>query len=114
PAAPTWNFVVVHLVGSVQPLTGLDATLEVVSHTAQVFEDRFGSGWDPKPSWEYFRSIAPGVGAFRFHVRSVESMLKLSQEKSGRVQQHVIEWLDSSPAGTPKDLADVMRTYLNT
>ncbi len=111
PAAPTWNFAVIHLLGTLEPLAGLDATLEVVTHTVEVIEATVGDGWDPAGSLDYFRSIGPGVGAFRFHVASVESMFKLSQEQSEDTRERVIQRLSNSRAGTARDLAGLMRAY---
>jgi transcriptional regulator len=111
PAAPTWNFVAVHLLGRVEPIDGLDGTLKVVERTADVFEGRFGAGWRQEHSREYFRQIGPGVGAFRFHVESAASMFKLSQEKDEDIRKRVIDWLGDCTRGAARDLATVMRTY---
>lgn len=111
PAAPTWNFVAVHLLGTVEGLSGIDATLEVVTRTAEVFERCFGEGWDHTPSLGYFRDIGPGVGAFRFRIELVESMFKLSQEKDDHIRERVIDWLTTSSAGCARDLASLMCDY---
>jgi transcriptional regulator len=109
PAVPTWDFVAIHLLGTLEPLAGLDATMEVVTHTTEVCEATLGDGWDPAGSLDHFRSIGSGVGAFRFHVASVESMFKLSQELSEDARERVIEWLGDSRAGAARDLAELMR-----
>jgi predicted FMN-binding regulatory protein PaiB len=111
PAAPTANFVAIHLLGVLEPIAGLDATLEVLTHTVEVFEATVGDGWDPAGSLDYFRVIGPGVGAFRFHVASVESMFKLSQEKSAETRTRIVKRLSSSRTGGDRDLADLMRAY---
>ena len=111
PAAPTWNFAAIHLLGTLEPLAGLDATLEVVTHTVEVCEAAFGDGWDPAGSLDHFRAIAPRVGAFRFHVASVESMFKLSQELTEDTRERLIKRLSDSRPGTARDLADLMRAY---
>lgn len=114
PASPTWDFVAVHLAGRVEPLDGLEATLEVVTRTAELFEARFGAGWDASSSLDYFRSIGSGVGAFRFHVTSADSMFKLSQEKSEDIRARVIERLATARRGAARDLADLMSQYALT
>jgi transcriptional regulator len=111
PAVPTWDFVAIHLLGTLEPLAGLDATLEVVTHTTEVCEATLGEGWDPAESLDHFRSIGQAVGAFRFQVDSVESMFKLSQELTEDTRQRLIKRLSDSPAGTARDLADLMRVY---
>ncbi|MEE1808152.1 AMP-binding protein [Streptomyces sp. BE133] len=88
-AAPTWNFVTVELTGDLVPLTDREETLEVVRRTAELFEQRFGRGWESERSVEYFRSIVDGVGAFRFDVVTGQAMFKLSQEKEPAIRDRV-------------------------
>jgi predicted FMN-binding regulatory protein PaiB len=88
-AAPTWNFVTVELAGDLTPLAGTEQTLEVVRRTAGLFEKRFGRGWEPDGSLDYFRSIVSGVGAFRFQVTAGQAMFKLSQEKEPQIRDRV-------------------------
>ncbi len=89
PAAPTWNYVSVHLRGRVEPITDRAETLRVVTLTAATFERDFGDGWSAADSHGYFARIVGGVGAFRFHVQAQDSMFKLSQEKSPEVRDRI-------------------------
>jgi transcriptional regulator len=52
---PTWNYVAIHLLGTLEPLPGLEATLEVVTRTVEVIETASGDGWDPGGSLDHFR-----------------------------------------------------------
>ena len=61
PAAPTWDFAVVHLSGRIEPLPAGEPTLDVVRRTAATLEGNFGRDWDQTGSIEYFRSIVAGV-----------------------------------------------------
>ncbi|WP_190620442.1 AMP-binding protein [Streptomyces venezuelae] len=88
-AAPTWNYVTAELTGELVPLPAGEETLEVVRRTAELFEHRFGKGWESAGSVDYFRSIVSGVGAFRFDVTSSRALVKLSQEKSPAVRARV-------------------------
>ncbi|MFI1735518.1 FMN-binding negative transcriptional regulator [Streptomyces acidicola] len=89
PAAPTWNFTAVHIRGLVEKLDSMEETLDVVQSTVRAFEGEFGNGWDMTESLDYFRKIAPAVGAFRFTVTGAEGMFKLSQEQPGEVRERV-------------------------
>lgn len=100
PAAPTWDFITVHLQGTIRPILGREETLAVTRRTAAILEDTFGRGWDQKSSVDYFRSIVGGVGAFEFQVSAVEAMFKLSQEKSPRIRQRLIDEFTCSPPGS--------------
>ncbi|MFH9818968.1 FMN-binding negative transcriptional regulator [Streptomyces sp. NPDC017230] len=89
PAAPTWNFTAVHVRGVVEKIDSMEETLGVVRSTVRAFEGEFGDGWDMTESLDYFRKIAPGVGAFRLTVTGAEGMFKLSQEQPGEVRERV-------------------------
>ncbi|WP_110945970.1 FMN-binding negative transcriptional regulator [Streptomyces avicenniae] len=108
-AAPTWDFVTVHLLGTVRLATDLAESLSVVTTTARTLESRFGEGFDFHASHEYHRSIAPGVGAFSFHVEKVEAMFKLSQEKSPEIQERVMAWFADGHGGPGTDIVGTMR-----
>jgi transcriptional regulator len=101
PAAPTWDFVTVHLQGVIQPIVGREETLAVTRRTAAILEESFGCGWDQKSSVDYFRSIVGDVGAFEFKVGAAEAMFKLSQEKPPRIQQRLINEFTGNPPGSP-------------
>lgn len=109
PAAPTWDYISVHLRGTLCVITDFDETLQVVRRTVEVYEEAFGDGWDPQPSLDYFRSIGPAVGAFRIHVDDADGMFKLSQEKELETQDRVLARFAEAPSGTAKDLAEMMR-----
>ncbi|MEV6632781.1 FMN-binding negative transcriptional regulator [Actinoplanes sp. NPDC051470] len=108
PAAPTWNFTALHVHGTVELITGLDATLWVVRETVRILERDFGTGWDPTTSLSYFEQIGPGVGAFRIRVTAAEAMFKLSQEKAPEVRSRVARSFNADPSGLRRELAETM------
>ena len=109
PAAPTWDFVTIHVHGTVHPVPAGEPTLDVVRWTVEACERSFGSGWDMGPSVGYFRSIVPGVGAFRFEVTGADAMYKLSQEQPADRQDRVAASFADSGLGSRRELADLMR-----
>ncbi|MEX5636129.1 FMN-binding negative transcriptional regulator [Parafrankia sp. FMc2] len=109
PAAPTWDFVSIHAHGTAHPIPAGEETLDVVRWTVDALERSFGSGWDPRPSLGYFRSIVPGVGAFRFEVTGVDTMYKLSQEQTAERQDQVAASFAASEGGCMRELAELMR-----
>jgi transcriptional regulator len=111
PAAPTWNFMVVHLRGEVTPLTTTDEALEVVRRTVRHLEHVHSGSWDMTGSQDYFGQLIPGVGAWRMHVTSVEGMVKLSQEQPSEVRQRVVTAFSSSPAEPHRVLAPLIASH---
>ncbi|WP_210589248.1 FMN-binding negative transcriptional regulator [Streptomyces sp. GESEQ-35] len=108
PAAPTWNFTAVHVRGVVEKIDSMEETLGVVESTVHAFEGAFGNGWDMTESLDYFRKIAPGVGAFRFTVTRAEGMFKLSQEQPGEVRNRVRESFGQSGCAYKRETAGLM------
>ncbi|MDL4818696.1 FMN-binding negative transcriptional regulator [Actinomadura opuntiae] len=108
PAAPTWNFITVHLRGRVEPIDAGEPTFDVVTATVRALEGVAGTGWDMTGSCGYFRDIQPGVGAFRVHVESAEAMFKLSQEHPEEVRSSIRDHLAARGAGSSRELAEAM------
>ncbi|MEV7601386.1 FMN-binding negative transcriptional regulator [Kitasatospora sp. NPDC089797] len=106
--SPTWNYVAVHLEGTVDLVDG-DETLTIVHTTAQTLEDRFGDKLPLAPSLEYHRQIVGAVCGFHFTVTRVDVMFKLSQEKDAEVRQRVIDRFSGSGSGLHREVADTMR-----
>jgi transcriptional regulator len=114
PAAPTWNFATTHVHGRITPLPDRHEALQVVCWTVAAFEAQHGLGWDPGPSLGYFNSIVDGVGAFRFAVESVDTMLKLSQEQAEHTRDKVVAHFAASPVGLRRELGCLMATAAPT
>lgn len=108
PAAPTWNFTAVHVRGVVEKIDSMEETLDVVESTVRAFEGAFGDGWDMTESLDYFRKIAPGVGAFRYTVTGADGMFKLSQEQPGEVRERVRESFGQSACTYKRETAGLM------
>jgi transcriptional regulator len=110
PAAPTWDFSVVHARVSIEPLAPGDETLKVVRETARRLEGRFGLGWTQDRSLEYFRRILPGVGAFAMSVLAADGMFKLSQEKDAATRDRICTGLiDRGRAADAETAAAIRR-----
>ncbi|QIS05601.1 FMN-binding negative transcriptional regulator [Nocardia brasiliensis] len=110
-AAPTWDFISVHVSGMLYPMESGEPTLDVVTRTVAAFENLFGANWDTTDSLDYFDRIVHGVGAFRFVSTSVHSMFKLSQEKPADMQDRIIAELCVADSGSARDLGEFMRQY---
>jgi transcriptional regulator len=108
PAAPTWNFTAVHVRGVVEKIDSMEETLDVVESTVRAFEGAFGDGWDMTESLDYFRKIAPGVGAFRYTVTGADGMFKLSQEQPGEVRERVRQSFGQSGCTYKRETAGLM------
>lgn len=99
---PTWNYVAVHLEGTLEPLPHT-ALREVLDSLSTEFEDRLL----PKPPWRA-EKLSPDVRErmmrmirpFRFAISAVESTWKLGQNKSGSARQAAAMELHASGIGS--------------
>ncbi|MFI5707860.1 FMN-binding negative transcriptional regulator [Kribbella sp. NPDC051620] len=109
PAAPTWDYVALHLRGRVVPVSAGAETLRIVQETVVNYERDHGTGWDPSGSVDYFKSIVAGVGAFTFEITGAEAMVKLSQDKPAELRDTIADHLgrDRAPGA---GVAAAMRT----
>lgn len=108
PAAPTWDFTAVHVHGTVRKIDSLEETLGVVKSTVRNFEAGLGTGWDMTESLDYFRQLAPGVGAFRITVTGAESMFKLSQEQQPETRCLVRDSFAGREDGRHRETAELI------
>lgn len=100
PAAPTWNYVSVHLTGPIRLIHERPRMLEVIGHTIEATERHHSPHWDPTPSRGYHERIIGGVVAFEVEVTHVASSHKLSQDQPPqRRQDAVADALASDDAG---------------
>lgn len=89
PAAPTWNYSAVHVVGRVRVVEDPQESLAVVVATVEALEGSQASPWSHQGSLGYFRKILPGVTAFTISVESVTAVFKMSQDKPDEVYDRV-------------------------
>lgn len=108
PCAPTWDFTAVHVRGVVQRIAAGEDTLSVVRSTVRACEATVGTGWDMSASLDYFRKLAPGVGAFRVTVMAVDGMFKLSQEQPPEIRARVHNSFAHSAHGRHREVADLI------
>jgi transcriptional regulator len=109
PAAPTWDFVSVHVRGTVRKIDRGEPTMAVVQRTVEFCERHFGAGWRYDDSLDYFRKILPGVGAFALEVTAVDGMFKLSQEQEPPLRRRVADSFACHPSTGQQSLAGLMR-----
>lgn len=112
---PTWNYVAVHLIGTLRPLPTDDLEALLVSQSA-TFEERLL----PKAPWtldkmnadtkaRLLRMILP----FRLEIAEVQSTFKLGQNKDDTVRLAAADAVDTGFGSELDQLARLMRTPPN-
>ncbi|MEX3017199.1 FMN-binding negative transcriptional regulator [Gymnodinialimonas hymeniacidonis] len=98
---PTWNYVAVHLRGTIEPMDG-GLMREHLDRLSAHFEGRLS----PKPAWttgkmsdEALERMMRQILPFKFMVEEVEGTWKLNQNKSDEARQGAAEQIKQSPIG---------------
>ncbi|MCF7697292.1 MULTISPECIES: FMN-binding negative transcriptional regulator [Mycetohabitans] len=105
---PTWNYVAVHLVGTVHVVTDLAQKIEVLRETAARLQPD-DARWQFDANDERVARFAPGVLALRVHVEHEEARIKLSQDKGLEDQYAALDCLLSTRA---RSLRPLLETFL--
>jgi transcriptional regulator len=114
PAVPTWNYVAVHLYGTVEAMDP-EESYAVMAATVDRYEAPMPDPVrmpDPEVAG-YARRIAPGAVGLRFRVDRWQGKAKLSQDKPRAVAERVARALDDDPHYAQPALAAEMRAELD-
>ncbi|MCW6009330.1 FMN-binding negative transcriptional regulator [Micromonospora sp. CPCC 205371] len=108
PYVPTWNFVVVHLHGQPQPLSGAE-TYDILDRTVDRLERDRPTPWRLANVAAYAARIAGQTAGFRLVPDRIRGRAKLSQDKPHEDQRQVIQALSEDPVHANPALAAAMR-----
>ena len=107
---PTWNYVEVHVHGTLRLTDEPGRTLAVVTELTDVHEATRAQPWQVADAPDgYVDGLARGIVSFEVVVDRVEAKAKLSQDKSEADRLGVIADLAGRPGGA-SDIARSMRT----
>ena len=96
PTVPTWNYVVAHVRGTIQPIDDGESHLRILRRTASVLEQENSAPWtlEQAPAGTVER-LLPHIRSFRLLVEKVEGVTKLSQTHPPgdrlRIIRHLLE-----------------------
>jgi transcriptional regulator len=106
---PTWNYLAVHAYGKCTLLDDEKDKAALLERTIQTFETAYLKQWEKLPD-DYKRNMMKGIVAFEMVVDDLQAKAKLSQNRSEKEQQNVINDLSNSTDSSEKAIADYMRT----
>jgi transcriptional regulator len=105
---PTWNYVAVHAYGLWKSFPQVE-NLRFLEKQIKAFDPRyFETNWQ-KISAEYKKNLAKGVIAFEIEVTDLQGKKKLSQNKTGKDAQNVIEAFERSDQANEQSIAKYMK-----
>jgi len=111
-SVPTWNYVAVHIYGQGKIMGEASQTLNILENTIAFFEPAYKEQWDILPE-DYKTKMMKGIVAFEIEVTDIQAKKKLSQNKTEKEQQNIIEALSKSSNATEKAIADLMQKNMS-
>lgn len=107
PAVPTWNYVAIHVHGSIHWLDN-ETTIKVLNHT--ILDQELELIDDDVMPREYVNKLLNGVTGFRIEIKKIDAKAKLGQHRKLEDQTSVCQALSQKSSGS--SLLNVMK-YLS-
>lgn len=109
PAAPTWNYVAVHVLGRVRILPSENDVNGIVNELIAVNEAELPAQWSvERYSPERRAALLPHIIGFHFDVSEIEHKFKLSQHYADIDKKGAAAGLKSRGTGMASELADMI------
>ena len=109
---PTWNYISVHVYGKGMLITDTEIIFKVLENTIENYEISYKQQWERLPT-AYKLKMASGIVAFNIIVKDLQAKKKLSQNKTQKEKQKIIDTLSKSNDTNEQLLADYMTKDLN-
>lgn len=107
---PTWNYISVHSYGWVKLITDKENVFEILAETIQNFEPEYKSKWDKFPE-DYRLKMINGIVAFEIEISELQAKYKLSQNRTDKEKEKIINNLTKSKDTNEKLIADYMNKH---
>lgn len=110
-SVPTWNYVSVHVYGTVSLIWEREEILDVLTATINFYEKDYNEQWKTLPK-EYIDRMVKGIVAFKLDVQEIQVVKKLSQNKTLTEQKRIINDLAGHNDVNDQALAWLMQKEL--
>lgn len=107
-SVPTWNYVTVHAYGRGKILAADTDKHKVLAELITQFDPAYLEQWNSFDE-QYRSRMLNHIVAFEVPLSRVETKFKLSQNRTKREQENVIQELAASPDSAISGVADLMR-----
>ena len=111
-SGPTWNYIAVHAYGHGEIITDQTQAFEVLEKMIDTYDADYKKQWEQLPE-DYKWKMLNGIVAFEVVITDLQASKKLSQNKTEKEQQRIIDALSLSLNSSEKQLAEFMRENQN-
>ena len=106
-SVPTWNYIAIHAYGKATLLDSTEQKAELLKHTIETFEAGYYQQWQNLPD-DYKLKMMNGIIAFEIEVTDLQAKQKLSQNRSEKEKENIINSLNKSSDTNEKEIAAYM------
>jgi transcriptional regulator len=107
-SVPTWNYIAVHAYGKARLLTDKEESIHVLEKMISQYEPAYFSQWKQLNA-SYIDGMIKGIVAFEIEVSRLEGKYKLSQNKTEKEKDNIIESLEASKDVQARALSEEMK-----
>jgi transcriptional regulator len=109
---PTWNYVAVHVYGTLHVIEDEDATLKILRDFVTFHEKSMPTPWTLPNNEHFVKKLAESVVAFQVKISRMEGKWKLSQNHPRQRRERVIHALSSQRDENSQAIAAMMALAL--
>lgn len=105
---PTWNYIAVHAYGQAKIITDMKKSFEALEQMISTYEPAYKPQWDGLPM-DYKTKMLNGIVAFEVSVTDLQAKSKLSQNKTQKERQNIIDAFSASDNSNERQIAAFMK-----
>jgi transcriptional regulator len=105
---PTWNYIAVHAYGKAQLIEQEDKKAELLKHTIEYYDAGYLQQWG-KLTDHYRSKMMKGIVAFEIEVTDMQAKKKLSQNRSEKERENIVNSLGNSSDTNELEIAAYMK-----
>ena len=106
---PTWNYIAVHAYGTATLIESPEKKAALLEQTINFYEAAYMQQWRGLPH-DYKLNMMKGIVGFEIAVDELQGKKKLSQNRSEKERENIINELSASGDSASKDIGAYMRS----
>lgn len=105
---PTWNYISVHAYGTAKIFTQPEQIINLLEETIDNYEKEYQEKWKNLPQ-NYKLNMIKGIVAFEIEITDLQAKKKLSQNKTAKEKDTIINFLSQSNNSNEQLIAHYMK-----
>ncbi len=102
---PTWNYVAVHIYGTVKMIDEQEKMVDLMEKTVKFYEETMPTPWNAQFEDKFISGLMNGIVGFEISIDKIEGKWKLNQNHSIERQQNLVKGLRTSNQYNSEEVA---------